>query len=171
MTRRSTRFWPASRVSSTTRKAIFAIEASPMPLLWHRRLSTPVRETLLLPGRDRGALDQQLPTLAHQGLGDTLSSAPTLACEQQCRGLALQLTNRSLRCLFKRSRASAWAISRALYRQPSMRNLARMCQRFALRRRACCTAGHRRDRVFGPAPAGPRTRFKFLWALNNMSPQ
>ena len=107
MTRRSTRFWPASRVSSTTWKAIFAIEASPMPLLWHRRLSTPVRETLLLPSRDRGALDQQLPTLAHQGLGDTLSSTPTLACEQQCRGLALQLANRSLRCLLRRWRALA----------------------------------------------------------------
>jgi len=78
-----------------------------MPLLWHRRLSTPVRETLLLSGRGRGALHQQLPTLAHQGLGDTLSSAPTLACEQQCRGLALQLANRSLRCLLRRWRVLA----------------------------------------------------------------
>src|SRR5215467_2906383 len=103
MTLRSMTFWSASRVSSTTWKAILNIKANPAPLLWHRRLSTLERETLLVLGRGHRALDQQLPALAHQGLGDRLSSAPTLACEQQCRGLALQLTNRSWESGFRRS--------------------------------------------------------------------
>ena len=54
-----------------------------------------VRETLLVLGWGHRALDQQLPALAHQGLGDTLPIAPTLACEQQYRGLALQLATQS----------------------------------------------------------------------------
>src|SRR5215467_15737488 len=95
MTLRSMTFWSASRVSSTTWKAILNIKANLVPWLWHRRLSTLVRETLLVLGRGHRALDQQLPALAHQGLGDTLSSAPMLACEQQCRGPALQLTSQS----------------------------------------------------------------------------
>src|SRR5262249_39749549 len=41
------------------------------------------------------------------GPGDRLSSAPMLVCERQCRGLALQLTSQSLRCLFRRGRALA----------------------------------------------------------------
>ena len=73
-----------------------------MPLLWHRRLSTLVRETLLVLGRRHRALDQQLPALVHQGLSDTLSSAPMLACEQQCRGLALQLATQSWESVLRR---------------------------------------------------------------------
>src|SRR5215467_4981763 len=123
MTLRSMTFWSASRVSSTTWKAILNIKANPVPLLWHRRLSTLVRETLLLLGRGHHALDQQLPALAHQGLGDKLSSTPMPACEQQYRGLALQLTNRSLRYLFRRWRALAARLAAVYIGKPARETL------------------------------------------------
>src|SRR5262245_11378921 len=99
-------------------KAILDVKANPVPLLWHRRLSTLVREMLLVLGRGHRALDQQLPAWAHQGLGDTLSSAPMLVCEQQCRGLALQLTSQSWESGLRRG-----ALEAARLGAPYIRNL------------------------------------------------